>query len=651
VSARVDVSTMTPLSLRDAVRHAARCADGLAFRKSLQEMADGGLKPADYSFLAARLRELGSDGAKTAGMRVQRTFVARSITVEPLLPQILVEAFLMGLYLDCEIGSYGGFIDDLTNPKGALAAYAPDLVLFLCDAEDLTGNLAAICARGMVAEIERETDRVRRQIRELLNAFRSFQAARLLVQGFVLPDRPILGDVADSNLPTGECAALRHINEAIAQACREIRDAVFFDQDLVAARAGRARWRDARMSLSARVQVSSSCFPQYATGIVRALRPLYFPPKKVLCTDLDDTLWGGIVGEDGAAGVVTGPSFPGNAYAAYQNFLKNLASRGVLLGIVSKNNEADVEDAWRVRQADIALSLDDFAAKKIGWQDKTQSLRQIAEELSLGLDSFVFVDDSPAECAAVRLELPDVQVVQLTREEPWTHVQKLEALAWFDTLSITDEDRARSEDYHAQRQRAACETTASSREDFLASLLITCRVVDARHAPLSRSAQLMAKTNQFNLTTHRYSAAEIERMAASPHNYACAIRISDRFGDNGVVGLAIIEFSGLDARIDSFLLSCRVIGRGIESALLWHLARKARRAGATRLIGEFVPTAKNRLCADFYPSHGFQLVPPDDSTTMRGAVSYVLDLTMEAPEKPLWITFEEEYKDEFASHS
>jgi FkbH-like protein len=651
VSTSVDVSTTTPMSLRDAVRDAARCADGLAFRKFVADMVDAGLKPADYSFLAARLRELGIDGAKRAGIRVQRTFVTRSITVEPLLPQILLEAFLTGLYLDCEIGSYGGFIDDLTNPKGALASHSPDLVLFLCDAEDLTGNLPAICARGMVDDIELETNRVCRQTRELLNAFRRFQGARLLVQGFVLPDRPVLGDVADSNLPTGESLALRRINAAIAQTCREIRDAVFFDQDLVAARAGRARWRDLRMSMSARVQVSSSCFSEYAKGIVRALRTLYFPPKKVLCTDLDDTLWGGIVGEDGAAGVVTGSSFPGNMYTAYQKFLKNLASRGVLLGIVSKNNEADVEEAWRVRQADIALSLDDFAAKKIGWQDKTQSLRQIAEELSLGLDSFVFVDDNSAECAAVRLELPDVQVVQLTREEPWTHVQKLEALACFDTLSITDEDRYRSEEYCAQRQRAACETKAGSREDFLASLLINCRVVDVMHAPLGRSAQLMAKTNQFNLTTRRYSAGEIERIASSPHHYACAIRISDRFGDNGVVGLAIIEFCELDARIDSFLLSCRVIGRGIESAFLWHLAMKARAEGARRLFGEFVPSAKNRLCVDFYPSHGFQLIPPDVSRAMQGTVCYVLDLATQAPEKPLWITFQEEYKDELASHS
>ncbi|MGH8472310.1 MAG: HAD-IIIC family phosphatase [Gammaproteobacteria bacterium] len=344
------------------------------------------------------------------------------------------------------------------------------------------------------------------------------------------------------------------------------------------------------------------------------------------------------MGEDGPQGIVTGGAFPGNCFRQYQRFLKQLAAGGVLLAIVSKNNETDVVEAFRIRSQDLALTLADFAATKIGWDDKVDSLRALSRELSLGLDSFVLVDDSPVECAAVRGQLPEVLVIEAPTAEPWRLVESIASLGAFDSLGITEEDRNRTREYRAQVQRAQLEQSAESREDFLASLNIRGKIIAAVDAPLSRTVQLIGKTNQFNLTTRRHSSTFVETLLQEPGAIAVAMRLTDRFGDAGVIGVAMCQTQDRRCRIDTFLLSCRVIGRGVESAFLWHLANTAKENGARWLIGEYIPTAKNHLCAEFYPKHGFRPI----STAAGSHCLYEFDLSVGLPEKPWWITLEQE---------
>ncbi len=619
--------------VRQRIQGAAQSGDGAALVSAIRMLSASCPSAGDYSFAAARLKELGAEGARKAGLKPLRTYIARSVTVEPLLPHLMVHAALRGLWLETAIGGYGSFIDDLMNPEGALAQFKPDLVLFLSDLEDVAGSLTEACAQGAPAAIAAEAGRAARSLESMLESLRRITKARIVAQGMVLPDEPVLGEIADANLAAGEGRAVQSINEALAAACRKIGDAVYFDQDLLAARYGRAAWRDWRMFYASRLAVAPRFFAEYAQGLARAMRALYFAPKKVLCTDLDDTLWGGIVGEDGPEGVATGAAFPGVCYLAYQKYLKQLAARGVLLAVVSKNNHADAAECFKLRCADLALTLEDFVGVKIGWDDKAASLRALAQELSLGLDSFVFVDDNPVECAAVRSQLPEVLVVEAPRNEPWKLVPMVASLGAFDTLAITEDDRNRVDDYRAQARRAELESSASSREEFLATLGIECTILSALDAPLSRSAQLIAKTNQFNLTTRRHSAGDIERIAQKPGNQALALRVRDRFGDAGVVGIALCEMEGDTCRIDTFLLSCRVIGRGIESMLLWQIARQAKADGAARLAGEYISSAKNQLCKDFYASHGFERLASDGA----GAVRYGFDLNKGLPEKPHWI--------------
>lgn len=598
-------------------------------------------KPADMAFAAGRLRGLGRSGAQQAGLRPQRVYCARSVTVEPLLPHLIVHAACGGLWWEVEKGGYGSFADEMMNPQGSLVQARPDLVLLAVDIEDIAGDLGDACSTGSASEITAAVEAAAGGIRSMIAGLRRHSSARLVVQGLTLPIHPRLGEVADANMEVGETWAVQQINQAAARACKEIGDAVFFDQDMVAARCGRARWRDERMFRMTRLAVATEFFDVYARALVRAARPLFFPARKVLCTDLDNTLWGGIVGEDGPDGIATGNTYPGNCYQEYQRLLLQLSRRGVLLAITSKNNPVDVEEAFQRRERDLLLSLDDFVSVQIGWQSKVASLQTIARTLSLGIDSFVFVDDSEVECAEVSQSLPEVLVVQVPASEPWRIAEQVASLGAFDQLTVTDDDRQRVTEYKAQSQRATLEADAGSREQFLASLGITCTIVDALDAPLSRAAQLVGKTNQFNLTTRRHSAGDIERLADQPGSQTWALRVRDRFGDAGVVGVVLAQASAGEGTrrctVDTFALSCRVIGRGVESALLWHVAQCAIAAGAATLVGEFIPTKKNLPCADFYPDHGFTAAGESEG----GGILYEFDLSKGPTELPAWIAFED----------
>jgi FkbH-like protein len=634
--------------LRRRIKEAASSQDaGIAVTLARRLLAVSG-KPADVMFCASTFT--GITDTLTIQLRAKRlkTYIVRSVTIEPILPFLTTEAVLSNYVLDLTVGGYGSYVDELLNPQSALAKFKPDLVFILLDLEDIAGRLPQLCADGIGDAVDAEIEEAVVRVEQLLRSFRSGSSARILFQGCVVPDQTSLGDVGEANLPHSLTNAVYRLNQRLAVVCRSVSDCVFFDVDHLAARHGRANWRDARMFLASRLPMSSASFGIYAAGLVRSFSPLFRAPRKVLCTDLDNTLWGGVLGEEGPEGIATGTPFPGNCYLEYQRHLKQLSSRGILLAIVSKNNDADVREAFQIRAADLGLTLDDFVATKISWNEKADSIRELAEELSLGLDSFVFVDDNPVECEAIRQQLPEVAIIAAPIEEPWKLVDLLSAQPFFDAAVVTDDDVNRLNEYKAQAQRAELAGSVGNRDEFLASLEIVCTFLSALDAPLARSVQLLAKTNQFNLTTRRHSAAEVEAFASYPGGQAIAIRVRDRFGDAGIVGLALARTEGDTCSIDSLLLSCRVIGRGIETALLAHLGENAIRAGAKRLVGEFIPTKKNAPCADFYVDHGF-VKGSASRDASPDSIFYQLDLTTAAPESPRWLTLEGNESNEFSA--
>jgi FkbH-like protein len=627
------------LELRRCMKDAVVRQDAAAVVDFGRRLLASSGKPADVMFCASTFAAISASLNSQLGARSLKTYVVRSVTVEPLIPFLATEAVLSNFVLDLQVGGYGSYVDELLNSASALAAFHPDLVLIILDQEEIAGRLPELCADGIGAEVDQEIDECVARMAQLLQSYRSSSSARILLQGLVVPDCTSLGDVGDANLANSLPNSIQRLNQRMAALCGTISDCVFFDVDRLAARHGRVNWCDARMYLASRLPVSAQFFREYSRGLVRSFSTLFRASRKVLCTDLDNTLWGGILGEDGAEGIATGSAFPGNCYLEYQEYLKQLSARGILLAIVSKNNEADVREAFSLRSADLALGLDSFVAHKISWNEKATSIRELAKELSLGLDSFVFVDDNPVECAAIRQQLPDVAVVEAPVLEPWRLVEVLSQQPFFDAAVVTDDDVNRVKEYKAQAQRAELANSVNSRDEFLASLGIVCTFQSALLAPLARAVQLLAKTNQFNLTTRRRSAAEVEEFSSAVGGQAVVVRVRDRFGDAGVVGLALARNQGDACVIDSLLLSCRVIGRGIETALLAYLGDQALRTGATRLVGEFIASKKNTPCAEFYSEHGFTKIISSQET-ISDSIFYELDLTASKLTTPKWISVE-----------
>ncbi len=593
-------------------------------------------KSADRSFCATAFGSI-SPELIASGHKPLKTFVVRSITVEPMLPFLATEAVLAGYVLEMQVGGYGSYVDDLLRPESELGQSAPDLVWVLLDLEDIAGSLPDLCASGQEGAAKAEIEAAAARVGQMLQNYRSRSHSRLVFQGMVVPGVSSLGLAGDANQPYSLPNSVKELNRKLSTLCGTLPDCLFFDVDQVSAQFGRERWSDPRMFLASRVPMAAVAFPAFAQDLIRTSSVLFRAPRKVLCTDLDNTFWGGIVGEDGPHGIATGSAFPGNCFLAYQRYLKQLASRGILLAIVSKNNEADVEEAFQLRAADLGLELSDFVARKISWGEKTDALRELAQELNLGLDSFVFIDDNPVECEAIRQNLPEVAVINAPADTPWQLPRLLSDESWFDAATVTADDLNRAKDYKAQAQREALSLNAGNRDEFLQSLGIVCTFVSAVEAPLARSVQLLAKTNQFNLTTRRHSAAEVEQFAGSPGGIAVAVRVRDRFGDAGVVGLALARQEQDCCWIDSFLLSCRVIGRGIETALLAHIASHAAKTGCRWLVGEYAETKKNSLCSAFYPDHGFLR---NTSLDRQDSVVYQLDISNQLPASPPWLTLE-----------
>lgn len=581
-------------------------------------IADLAPTPASYLQAARRL-----DAAGVENMRPVRVAVLSTFTAEFLAPFLRVEGARCGLALAPWFAPWGQIEEQALDAASALYAQSPDAIVVLARIEELLhGSFLAMSADQARAQL----DALRARIDALLGALRRNSSARVLLANFAPPARLAAG-FADPSLPLSETAFLQQANDTLSTACRAVPDAAVFDLARLVAEHGIDAWVDAKLFHLARLPFGVPAQIALARRLARTLRAVFVPPAKVLVLDLDNTLWGGVLGEDGVGGIKLGDEYPGNVFKAFQHYLATLASRGVLLAICSKNNAADVDEVF-ARHADLVLRREDFAATRINWQPKSGNLREIAAELNLGLDSFVFFDDSAFERGEVRAALPMVTVLDVP-ESPLGYIDCIESSGVFDRLSLSVEDRQRTALYREQSARTTAEQQAGSMEEFLQSLALVATIgfVDADTLP--RVAQLLAKTNQFNLTTRRHSAADVLAML-DRGAIALWLRLADRFGDHGLVGVAIALPGEAGVwRIDSFLLSCRVIGRGVEVAFLARLAALARERGARELMGEYIFTPKNGLVADFYPQQGF---------AEHGAGQWCLDLTQPAVKSPPHIT-------------
>ena len=339
--------------------------------------------------------------------------------------------------------------------------------------------------------------------------------------------------------------------------------------------------------------------------------------KKCLVLDLDNTLWGGVLGEDGLDGIKLGGDYPGKAYSYWQRALLQLSHNGVILAICSKNNMSDVEEAWELNPH-MVLKREHFSAVRINWQDKATNINELAREVNIGLDSMVFLDDNPAERELIKQRLPQVEVPDFP-EKPYQLMPFFKGLVdkYFRIYQVTDEDRAKTEQYHANALRQAEQSRFADMDDYLYSLDIAIDVIPADEHNLPRIAQMTQKTNQFNLTTRRYTEADVQQRLDQGWRVYC-MSVNDRFGDNGITGTVFLEPTGDDSvNIDTLLLSCRILGKGIEEAFLKTVFNLLRLDGYRHVEAVYLPTAKNGQTADFYDRMGMTCVSTGDDGSKR----------------------------------
>jgi FkbH-like protein len=561
--------------------------------------------------ISARRRrgaELQRRGAEPQTRR--RMAVLSSFNLD-LLPPFLVESLdRFGLDFEVTTGDFGQIAAQALDPGSDLFSSRPDAVLVAPAVEDLLAPLFAPDGEVLAEEeVDRLVDDRLAELRDVVLSLR--QRLPQATCYFVVfgPSRAPAGHVLAPRDPRRGQAPVERMLEGLRSFGELGQQVVVVDWDWLLRRHGAAAFEDRRLWYLGRMRLGQAGLAALAELVARHVRAFHGPARKLLAVDLDDTLWGGIVGEDGLSGIALGDEGVGLAFQDFQREMLRLRANGVLLALCSKNNPEDVAEVFG-RHPGMVLRREHFAAERINWQSKDANLRELGEELGLGLDSFVFVDDNPVERDWVRQALPEVAVPELP-EDPVDRPAFLASVPFFDQIGITDADLKRAASYQSQGERHRLHERTGSFEEFLASLEQEVVIAPVDEATIGRAAQLCQRTNQFNLTTRRHTLAELERMLADPDRELITVAVRDRYGDSGITGLAILDFAGPRAEIETLLLSCRVLGRRIEDAVLSVACEHARARGARTLAGRYVPSPRNMQAARLYPERGFAETPEE----------------------------------------
>lgn len=558
-----------------------------------------------------------------------RLFVLRSYTTEPMIASLRAGAFVGGIDLTVEVGGFNTYAQEMLDQTSHLYRFAPEVVILAVQTRDIAPDLWETYTDLSAGEIRAAIDRVVGSFESWLRAFRMHSKAHLIVHTLEEPLFPSQG-LLDTQSEIGQVAAIRQINHELRRMAGNHKGVSVLDYDALVARYGRMRWYDERKWLTMRMPIAADAQIHLVKDWLRFIHVLYGKVCKALVTDLDNTLWGGVIGEDGSEGIQIGQEYPGAAYQSLQRVMLDLYQRGVLLAVCSKNDRSEAMEAL-ANHPGMLVRPEHFAALRINWNDKGENLREIAAELNVGTDALAFLDDNPVERARVRAELPEVTVIELP-DDPMSYAKALRESPVFDRLTLSEEDRERGRYYTEQRGRVELQQSVSSLRDFYHSLQQEVEISPATPQTLTRVAQLTQKTNQFTLTTRRYTEQQIAEMVADPVWRVYAARVKDRFGDNGLVGVAITQDADKVCEIDTFLMSCRVIGRTVETALLSFLSNQARARGMRKLQGWYLPTKKNVAAKEFYPAHKFQVVQQRDGNALWG-----IDLRSTEIYCPEWI--------------
>ncbi|MBY8998288.1 MAG: HAD family hydrolase [Candidatus Thorarchaeota archaeon] len=562
--------------------------------------------------------------------------VIGSSTLEPLAACIDIKTKLDGFQTSTFVGGFNTYRQEALDQKSPLYKAKPDVIVLSVDAGSVLGQMFLTT---FVRASENERVGLRgdlvSSIAAVIEVLEKNTSAIILVNNFIVPVFSPLG-IVDNKQKTGLKRFFDGANTALTGLFMKSNRVFIVDLESISSDFGKSRIINWNTWYRGSIPFSEDFTPVLADEYLRYIRALRGRAKKCIVLDLDNTLWGGIIGEDGIEGIKLSNTSPGIEYVDFQRGLLSLYNRGVILAVCSKNNLDDALNVFQEHPFQV-LKEEHFAAMRINWQNKAANIAELANEINIGLDSMVFFDDNPVERAQVSQAFPEVLVVDLPKN-PRLYRETLENLNVFDVLSLTKEDLARGEMYVGKRKRVELETSADSIEDFLRTLDLKVRIRPVDDFDTPRVVQLIGKTNQFNLTTRRYTDAEVQQFRDDENSIVYSMAVTDKFGDEGVVGVAIIKKKNGDWWIDTLLMSCRVIGRSAETALLAKIVADARGEGVSRIIGEIIPTKKNPPAADLYEKHGFGMPAQTD----ENGTSWILNLETDAVDVPDWIELIEE---------
>jgi FkbH-like protein len=595
------------------IKALAASGDAAAAFSALRAMA----RPDDDFPTQRRYARLLAQLPKAAlGLRPIRIALLASSTTDQLAEMVRLWLGLEGFDAQILEPPFGQIAQSVLDPASALHGFEPDVVWFFTTHRDVHLRVPPGAAEADVASA---IDAAVEQTKGLWRAL-SARLPALIVQNNVdIPAVDTFGHF-EAGIPWSGRSLQRGYNLALGRAPEP--GTAIFDLDHVAGAFGKQRWFDTRYWYHSKHAFSFDALGIVAFQFARLVGAAKGGAKKCLVLDLDNTLWGGVIGDDGLERIELGAGPAGEAFADFQAYVGALKERGVILAVCSKNAEENAREPF-LKHPGMRLTLDDIAVFRANWDNKADNIRLIARSLDIGLDSLVFVDDNPAERALVRRELPMVSVPELPAD-PSDYVAALHGERLFETISFSSEDAARNGYYKANASRQELRELSTDLGAYQRSLLMIAETgaVEGFHVP--RAAQLINKSNQFHLTGTRYSEARLVALLAQPQWFGRQFALRDRFGDNGLISVVLLRREGDSLDIDTWVMSCRVLGRGMEEFIVNELAALARGVGCRRLVGRYVPSRKNGLVADLYRRLGFA-VSADGAEWSRDADAGVLD--------------------------
>lgn len=579
--------------------------------KRIQVLASHSLDENQLNRLAKMIVKAREAGLSLAPLTPFRLGLLSNSTLDFVIPSLIATAARYGIALECIRADYDQVLQDALNPDSVINRAKPDAVLVAVDFR----GLPLRSKLGSADEAQAAAQAALGYLEKTCLGVKSNSKAVCILQNLAAPTESLFGSL-DKTVPGTMRNMIDAINQGIADSISITGD-VLLDVARLAETVGLAEWHSPQQWNLAKLPFSNSLLPLYADHVSRVIAALRGKSRRCLILDLDNTLWGGVIGDDGLEGIqVAQGDATGEAYLSVQRLALALRERGIVLAVCSKNQDEIARLPFR-KHPEMILREDHIAVFQANWTDKAANIEAIARELSLGLDSMVFLDDNPAERALVRELLPQVAVPELAGD-PALYARTLSAAGYFESVLFSAEDVRRADLYQSAARRVNLSTQTGSLEEYLASLKMEITFQPFDKTGRARIAQLINKSNQFNLTTRRYTEAEVAEIERDPNCFTLQVRLSDIFGDNGMINVVICRrVSGDEWDIDTWLMSCRVLGRRVENMVLQEILEHARRHGIRKLIGTYRPTERNALVEQHYFKLGFtQTARESDGTTI-----------------------------------